>query len=508
MMLTVLGTYVAAMSGMPDGPAAGVIWKEFDEAGSLPVVAQRPVGVGNLAAIEGDLPGVFGGPAKGTGIDFEDLYLIRICDPEQFIAETVGSGLTDFDTQLWLFEAVPDPVRGFGRLGNDNVLEDDMLLLGSRLLPQANDGTNEVVALPGLYYVGISGFNNDPQSSGGLIFDQASDIEISGPDGPGGGQPLQGWTGPGETGSYFIGLQGVSFALGTSLDCNGNGLADACELRMFPELDLNGDGIPDSCAGCPDFAGEDRVIDTEDLLTLLAAFGPCPEGCPVTEQPCGFDLDGDCFTGVTELLLLLGSWGPCEALPECIYRYDSGQNGNSVGLTEGGTVAWLQYYETDSFVPVLGGIRTAFGTPAFPDSSGVTPGAPVQWAILGDANGNGRPDNGDVVVANATVPAAASAIDTGTPQYIPAIADLSPFPGFFIGFAASHGPNEFPAALDASVSDPGFGPSGASVWGAGDAATGPIDWNRLDDLGLSPAPLSDFIPGVWLNCGAAFDDLP
>ncbi len=31
--------------------------------------------------------------------------------------------------------------------------------------------------------------------------------------------------------------------------------------------------------------------------------------------PCPADLDGDCMVGVKDLLILLGSWGPCEGCP-------------------------------------------------------------------------------------------------------------------------------------------------------------------------------------------------
>ncbi len=52
--------------------------------------------------------------------------------------------------------------------------------------------------------------------------------------------------------------------------------------------DLNGDGI----------------VDVSDLLILLAAWGPCDD-----ERDCPADLNGDGTVNVSDLLLLLANWG-------------------------------------------------------------------------------------------------------------------------------------------------------------------------------------------------------
>ncbi len=50
---------------------------------------------------------------------------------------------------------------------------------------------------------------------------------------------------------------------------------------------------------------QDGSVSVEDLLLLLAAWGPCND-C----QACSADLDNDCIVGVSDLLLLLAGWGP------------------------------------------------------------------------------------------------------------------------------------------------------------------------------------------------------
>jgi hypothetical protein len=56
--------------------------------------------------------------------------------------------------------------------------------------------------------------------------------------------------------------------------------------------------------GCAEDVDGNGEIATDDLLLLLAAWGPCP-GCPE-------DVDGDGVVGTTDLLALLAAWGPCE----------------------------------------------------------------------------------------------------------------------------------------------------------------------------------------------------
>jgi hypothetical protein len=171
---------------------AGPDWIEADhgDAGSSIITAQ-PVTIPVVGRIIGSLN-------TGVVADFEDVYLIRILGPTMFQAHTdsAGGGSADFDTQLWLFDA-----NGLGLLGNDDAAAG---VMQSQLLASSNDGTGVTLTTPGCYYLAISGFNNDPVSSGGAIFSQASATEISGPDGPGGAQPLSGWTGAGAVGNYAI----------------------------------------------------------------------------------------------------------------------------------------------------------------------------------------------------------------------------------------------------------------------------------------------------------------
>ena len=208
---------VAAITLTVTATASGPKWQEMGDAGSDPNGAQITMGMGSLGFINGNM-----GALLLAGIDFEDMFLINIVDPMNFRATTdpmdpeLAMAFANFDTQLWLFQPTADPPDAFalGFLGND----DHPDLPGSNLsllIPVPTDGSPPLVA-PGLYYIAISRFNNDPFSDPGeqLIFLQATPQEISGPDGPGGMMPISGWTGDKGMfdGDYRIALQGVEFA--------------------------------------------------------------------------------------------------------------------------------------------------------------------------------------------------------------------------------------------------------------------------------------------------------
>ena len=54
---------------------------------------------------------------------------------------------------------------------------------------------------------------------------------------------------------------------------------------------------------CPWDLDANGTVGVSDLLSLLASWGPC-KGCPA-------DFDGNDDVGVSDLLVLLANWGPC-----------------------------------------------------------------------------------------------------------------------------------------------------------------------------------------------------
>lgn len=208
-MKTNITVAVASCLAVALSAQAGPDWDEICDAGSLIATAQ-PIsgGGGSLKSIKGALAPC--SPLAGAQPDLEDMYQFIINDPTMFCAKTVAAEATqdccggsfspvqgtNFDTQIWLFKA-----NGLGLLANNNDPADPPL---SRIGNVSNDGSGAMILTPGVYYLAISGANRVPVSSGGQIFQFGSPFEVSGPDGPGGGNPITGWVGPGQQGHYEI----------------------------------------------------------------------------------------------------------------------------------------------------------------------------------------------------------------------------------------------------------------------------------------------------------------
>jgi len=63
---------------------------------------------------------------------------------------------------------------------------------------------------------------------------------------------------------------------------------------------------------CPADLDHNGLTGIEDMLVLLGIFGPCAD-C----MNCAGDLDSDCEIGVTDLLALFAAWGPCPPEISC-----------------------------------------------------------------------------------------------------------------------------------------------------------------------------------------------
>lgn len=192
------GMMVALLAGTTGVAMAGPDWVEQGDAGPTFSNAQRILGVGQVRSISGTLSDGFLTP------DQEDVYLLRITQPTAF---SFDFRLANFDCQAWLFN-VTLANELFGLLANDNVNGNSAWSL---IAGPATDGTQAQVTQPGVYAIAITGLGRVPVSRTGDIFSFETRTEVSGPDGPGGLNPLQGWAGQGQTGSYTILTQGTEF---------------------------------------------------------------------------------------------------------------------------------------------------------------------------------------------------------------------------------------------------------------------------------------------------------
>jgi hypothetical protein len=164
------------------------VWTESGDAGGV-MPGQVTVGGGRLTSIVGELRGT-----NDEVFDFEDMYQIYIDEPTNFSATTVGGA--DFDTQLFLFNEL-----GIGIAHND----DSASTLRSTL-------SSQFILEPGMYTIAVTGYNRDPVSASGLIWQNSPFGTERAADGPGAADPVNGWTGTGASGEYSIAITGATFA--------------------------------------------------------------------------------------------------------------------------------------------------------------------------------------------------------------------------------------------------------------------------------------------------------
>lgn len=192
------GMMVAVLAGTTGMAVAGPDWLEQGDAGATFSNAQRILGVGEVHSISGTLSEGLLTP------DLEDVYLLRITQPTAF---SFDFRLANFDCQAWLFN-VTQANELFGLLANNDVNGNSAWSL---IAGPATDGTQSQVSQPGVYAIAITGLGRVPVSRTGDIFTLETRTEVSGADGPGGLNPLQGWAGQGQTGSYTIMTRGTEF---------------------------------------------------------------------------------------------------------------------------------------------------------------------------------------------------------------------------------------------------------------------------------------------------------
>lgn len=220
------------------------------EASDAPALdgGQQPSVTGTLIAIEGTL---FPNDA--------DMYLLRVDDWSAFSATTLqdatvispcSGGGPVADTALFLFDA-----SGHGIAFNEDGAEiRGYLEAGNPLYANRTDGE--------MVWLALAGYDFDPTSNGGDIWEDGPFDITRGPDGPAAGGAVNGWTGESfEQGTYRIQLTGVSSPPACSADLDGSGAVDVFDLLAYLDLWF----AADPSADLDGAAG----VDVFDLLTYL-----------------------------------------------------------------------------------------------------------------------------------------------------------------------------------------------------------------------------------------------
>jgi len=214
---------------------------EQGDAGDVPATAQD-LTQAQLTTINGQVA------------DGNDADLFRIClsGGQTFSATTVG--LSDVDTQLFLFDAA-----GFGIYAHDDgTTKQSTLPAGHPLTPQTS----------GEYILGISAYDRDPHSVDGEIF---SDVAFVTPaNGRGAAAPVVSWDGiPRDSGTYTIALTGTCTDDETTapliyLRSPGNGDSVALGPEVIVDYSCSDEG-GSGLVSCEGNVADGAALDTSTL---------------------------------------------------------------------------------------------------------------------------------------------------------------------------------------------------------------------------------------------------
>ncbi len=144
-------------------------------------------------------------------------------------------------------------------------------------------------------------------------------------------------------------------------DCNENGTHDACDISGGSSDDQNTDGIPDECQDCND----NGVLDPDDIAQGTSADcqgNGVPDECEYGEPTLGETLSID----DGEINVIIG-------FPDTPVQY-----------------AWLNQYEVESGIELIGAIELAWGQIPWGHSAKV-----IIWS---DPDGNGDPTDAELLL--------------------------------------------------------------------------------------------------------------
>lgn len=159
-----------------------------------------------------------------------------------------------------------------------------------------NQSTNRLIdaRFAGIYRTSAS--NNS--HTGRALFELELDVQVT-------LEPGQYWLSVGSAGSPGVSSGPWVPGIPASYQTYGNALHFVSGGWQQRQEDFAFTIRGDIEAQCPADITGDGVVDVSDLLALLGAWGPCAGNCAE-------DLNGDGIVDVSDLLLLLGEWGTCD----------------------------------------------------------------------------------------------------------------------------------------------------------------------------------------------------
>lgn len=187
--IATLGTALISL-GMAANVNAASLTESGDAGDSL-----GTAGLSNTQPSGTTLDSISGTLANIPNGDIDLFQILAIGGTFTVTTDTAGTDPA-LDTQLFLFDASGIGIAASNDIDNFNFRSTISLSLAA-----------------GTYYIGISSFGSDPQSTGGDIFIIPATGQVNPANGPGAASSLSSWSPNGipSTGSYNIGFSGAQF---------------------------------------------------------------------------------------------------------------------------------------------------------------------------------------------------------------------------------------------------------------------------------------------------------
>jgi len=223
----------------------------------------------------------------------------------------------------------------------------------------------------------------------------------------------------------------------------------------------------------------------------------CDEDCNENGIPDACELPGGCATGNCGTVYpdVCGTALDCQEdgiLDECqlgakariTYQYDDGTHENSIGLTSGGTIAWMNQFVGVEGAESILSISVAWGN--------VPDGTECTVYLWSDPNQDGDPTDAQVIASAPTMVANAD-MDVLTTVTIPTTSVGAAGTKFFAGAYIMHAGGEYPASVDQNSVLNG------KSWIAGDTSFN-LDPNNLGAASVPPINIDTIggLEGNWL----------
>jgi hypothetical protein len=107
--------------------------------------------------------------------------------------------------------------------------------------------------------------------------------------------------------AHLVSTEADGAAAVHAADLDGDGDVDLLSSSSFDDtIAWYENTMPIAPDPCPADLDDADGVGFSDLMALLTAWGPCPEG-----GPCAADLDGSGEVGPEDLLMLMMAWGAC-----------------------------------------------------------------------------------------------------------------------------------------------------------------------------------------------------